>query len=325
MTAAYASIKYTNLTIPKHLTEMEGAGGIERTRINQMFEVVDDEITLYHFYNSTHPLHDETNRQISNCVKSAAKKACAQVCSIDVYDLGEKDEKLIKLATGKTREEIMNSPTPIVVLKSNCSFKTVSNTLLGNEDSLRSYISNQVRSQHVKTVNAFADKLKQNKNLNDCLVAYYLPVKEGGNDKEVIAEFEGDHIISLNFIRGETDNVLVITDENLAKTCRLEPNKFYAYFKPSYLNGFENLIDKDLNVEYLQAFEGICRDEFTLNHDYIASEEFMKAIEDNEMQFTEALVEENFDKAFDRTTDTQFILNPNFKSRLLSPHADLPQ
>lgn len=105
----------------------------------------------------------------------------------------------------------------------------------------------------------------------------------------------------------------------------MEPNKYYGYFKPSYLNGFENLVNKDLNIEYLQAFEGICRDEFTPNFDFISSPEFINAITENEMIFTPKFVEEYFDEAFHRTTNTQFLMNPNFEQRYLSPIADKPQ
>ena len=56
----------------------------------------------------------------------------------------------------------------------------------------------------------------------------------------------------------------------------MEKGKFYAYFKPSFINGFEQYLDKDINFYYLQAYEGTCRDEFKLNSDYVNSEEFKK-------------------------------------------------
>lgn len=33
-------------------------------------------------------------------------------------------------------------------------------------------------------------------------------------------------------------------------------------------------MEKDINFDFLQAFEGVCRDEFTLNPAYVESEEF---------------------------------------------------
>lgn len=262
---------------------------------------------------------------MTNSVKEAAQKSCAQTCSIDLYDLDETDEKLIKLATGRSREDIMNDSIPVVVLKSNCAFKTVNKDIVMDEEKMRRLVKSHVQSEHIKNVNQLADRLKENTHLGDCLVLYYLPIKEGESAQKSIQEYEEDNIIPLNLLRGETDRICVITDEALAKTCRLEPNTYYSYFKPSYINGFENLVDKDLNIEYLQAFEGICRDEFQPNTDYISSNDFIKSIGENEMQFTEALVDEHFDKAFHRTTNTEFIMNPHFETRWLSGNAEIPQ
>jgi hypothetical protein len=82
-------------------------------------------------------------------------------------------------------------------------------------------------------------------------------------------------VIALNLIRHETDHILVVTDPEVAKELKLEPKTYYAYFQPSYLNGYENLVDKPLNIHHLQAYEGLCRDSFKPNMDYIQSEEFM--------------------------------------------------
>ena len=178
---------------------------------------------------------------------------------------------------------------------------------------------------HIESIGQLAEKLKLNKTLNDSTVVYYLPVPEGQDVQKTIKEFDSQSMIALNFMRGETEQVLVVTDQKVAEKCRLQPNIYYAYFKPSYLNGYESLVGKDLNLEYLQAYEGICRDEFTVNTDFISSDEFMSQISKNRMIFTEQLVRDNFDLAFDRTTKTEFIMNPSFEARYLSPHADRPQ
>lgn len=54
----------------------------------------------------------------------------------------------------------------------------------------------------------------------------------------------------------------------------MTPGKFYCYYKPSFINGFEQYMDKDINFNYLQAYEGVCRDEFTINSEFIESDEF---------------------------------------------------
>ena len=261
----------------------------------------------------------------SSYLKENAKKAKWNICSIDVHDLNESSDRKLFLATGKTRKELLDQNDPWFILKSNCSFKTIPLSIINEADQIKEYITFNVASEHITSINQFANRLKSNKNLGDWIVAYYLPVDEGADIKDEIRKYEDDNIIPLNFIRGETEHVVVITNSEIAKTCRLEPGKFYWYFKPSYLNGFENLVDKDLNIEYLQAFEGIWRDEFLAKFDYLSSTEFMDEIANNEMQFTEKLINDHFDHAFDRTTNTVFIMNPNFKSRWLSNDAELPQ
>ena len=306
-------------------TEMISRKDNEQYRLNQMFDVISDEVTIYHFYNSNNPLHEDFNRKLSKNFKESVNKANAKVWSIDVFDLDASSDHKLFLATGKTRNELLNQSDPWFILKSNCAFKTIALSVIQNADQIHEYIIQNAASEHISSINKFADRLKANKNLGDWVVVYYLPIPDGADAKTEISKFEEDSIIPLNFIRGETDHVLVVTDSSMAKTCRLEPGKYYCYFKPSYLNGFENLVDKDLNIEYLQAFEGIWRDEFAPKFDYMSSAEFMDTITSNEMQFTETLINDNFDKAFDRTTNTVFIMNPNFKSRWLSQEADLPQ
>ena len=51
----------------------------------------------------------------------------------------------------------------------------------------------------------------------------------------------------------------------------MEKGKFYCYYKPSFINGFEMYIEKDINFPFLQALEGICRDEFSLKDEFIES------------------------------------------------------
>jgi len=45
----------------------------------------------------------------------------------------------------------------------------------------------------------------------------------------------------------------------------MQPGRFYLYYKPSSINGFEQYMNKDINLEYLQAFEGDCREELEVN------------------------------------------------------------
>jgi hypothetical protein len=66
----------------------------------------------------------------------------------------------------------------------------------------------------------------------------------------------------------------LVDDKELGEKMRMTKGRFYVYYKPSFINGFESYIDKDINFSFLQAYEGVCRDEFTLHRDYVISEEF---------------------------------------------------
>ena len=39
----------------------------------------------------------------------------------------------------------------------------------------------------------------------------------------------------------------------------MEKGRFYGYCKPSYVNGYEQYLERDINFDYLQAYEGVCR------------------------------------------------------------------
>lgn len=54
----------------------------------------------------------------------------------------------------------------------------------------------------------------------------------------------------------------------------MQKGHFYCYFKPSFINGFEAYIEKDINFDYLQAFEGVCRDEFIPLKGHLESDAF---------------------------------------------------
>lgn len=121
--------------------------------------------------------------------------------------------------------------------------------------------------------------------------------------------------MALNLLWGESHNVLAVTDKDLATKLKLKPGIFYVYYTPSYLNGFEHMADKELNMSHLQAYEALAWDEFKLNESYIQSEEFLKDLsESNFGYFNEELINKHFDKAFDWTYNVEFIMNPCFRN-----------
>jgi len=115
----------------------------------------------------------------------------------------------------------------------------------------------------VTSLKDMAELLKtQNKTLNDITIAFY---HEG--DQESLSE---EQKIALRFMRQETSNSIgMIQDKAVAEKMKIEPGKFYVYYKPSYVNGFEKFIDRDINFDFLQAYEAVCRDEFTLNSEFV--------------------------------------------------------
>ena len=106
---------------------------------------------------------------------------------------------------------------------------------------------------------------------------------------------------------------------------KLEKGKYYVYYNPSYLNGYENLIDKGLDMHHLQALESICWDELVPDLEYLESDQFLNdLIQNNEGLFTKRFMDKHFDHSFKRTFDVEFLLNPDFKGRYLDPNPSLP-
>lgn len=53
---------------------------------------------------------------------------------------------------------------------------------------------------------------------------------------------------------------------------KLEKGKFYVYYNPSYLNGYENLVDKGLDMHHLQVLENVCRDALEPDFEYFETD-----------------------------------------------------
>ena len=59
----------------------------------------------------------------------------------------------------------------------------------------------------------------------------------------------------------------------IAKFIKMEPGKFYCFYRPSYLNGFPSdpTGNPMQNKEALQVLEGVCRDELLPNAKALSS------------------------------------------------------
>ncbi len=108
----------------------------------------------------------------------------------------------------------------------------------------------------INSVKDLAENLKKfNTTLEDTTIVY---CRRPEDTKEV-------HHAAIRLMRQESRNPLLVADPEVGRELRMEPGKFYVYYKPSFINGFEQYMEKDINFDFLQAFEGVCRDEFTLN------------------------------------------------------------
>ena len=58
--------------------------------------------------------------------------------------------------------------------------------------------------------------------------------------------------VALRLLRAESKNpILILRDSDLAERLHMRKGKFYCYYKPSFINGFEQYLDKDINFDYL--------------------------------------------------------------------------
>ena len=119
----------------------------------------------------------------------------------------------------------------------------------------------------INNIKDLAESLREgNRSLNDCTFVYC----QGNEEIDMHA---------YRLVQSETRNqVLCVRSQELMQELRMEPGKYYCYYKPSYVNGFAQFVGQDIDFPYLQAFEGICRDEFIPNEEFINSEEFKEEL-----------------------------------------------
>lgn len=110
----------------------------------------------------------------------------------------------------------------------------------------------------------------------------------------------------MRLMRNETRNpLLTVCDAELASKLRMQPGVFYCYFKPSYVNGFGQFQGQDIDFPYLQAFEGVCRDEFRPDP---------KEIENSPGVLSTDVADKIFDQCFKRTYNVEFTFNTDIRN-----------
>ena len=95
----------------------------------------------------------------------------------------------------------------------------------------------------------------------------------------------------------------------MAKFIKMEPGKFYCYYRPSYINGFatDPTSNPMQNKEALQILDGICRDELTIKEKEMASI-------NPTLLITEQVTNTIFNDVFQSTFDVKFNFNPNMRA-----------
>ena len=116
--------------------------------------------------------------------------------------------------------------------------------------------------------------------------------------------------------------VLEVRDLGMARFIKMEPGKFYCYYKPSYANGFPTDPSGNpmQNKEALQILEGICRDELTVNPDALARL-------NPKLLITEQVTNAVFDQVFTSSNNVRFDFNPNmraFKRNIRAKNGEKP-
>lgn len=115
-------------------------------------------------------------------------------------------------------------------------------------------------------------------------------------------------------LRSQSRNpVMVVRDKKLAGELRMEPGIFYCYYKPSYINGYSPMQDQDIDYSYLQAFEGICRDEFHPIPDAFSSDFFQNKLMDNKGLYTHQFNSEVIDTCFKRSYFVSHMFNTDMR------------
>eukprot|EP00826_Nyctotherus_ovalis_P003550 TRINITY_DN10726_c0_g1_i13.p1 TRINITY_DN10726_c0_g1~~TRINITY_DN10726_c0_g1_i13.p1 ORF type:complete len:422 (-),score=112.58 TRINITY_DN10726_c0_g1_i13:14-1279(-) len=125
--------------------------------------------------------------------------------------------------------------------------------------------------------------VKRAKTLFD-VVEYLKEVNKGLFDSTVVCYFTDEqwsHFLSkpnnrkaLQRLLRQSKGVVRVASRKTAKKMRLRQKKFYKYYKPSFANGYGNVIN--LNVEYWQAVTGECRNPLVKGEDGFKEEQHVE-------------------------------------------------
>ena len=200
-------------------------------------------------------------------------------------------------------------------MQANDGLHKVKPDLLKDVPAFHSFVDKVSRVRLAATIKDLVQALKENNTQLDSLTIAYCT---DGDPKRRDLEQK-----ALRLLAHETQHqILEVRDLELANFIKMEPGKFYCYYKPSFANGFPSDPSGNpmQNKEALQVLDGVCRDELTVNEDMLAKL-------NPQLLTTEKLTNTIFGDVFSSTYNVQFNFNPNmraFKRARKNPQSEKP-
>ena len=182
-------------------------------------------------------------------------------------EITEAQEKLNWIDLNKT----LKKTNPTLSLQVDGSLFKVSSYEAQQIQKLRKRLDKAQGTKIVSEVNELVDALKENNTkLDDCTIVFNNPdcaMDEASRSKALkLLNFESDH------------QVLEVTDIKLSETLRMEPGRFYVYYKPSITCGFQYSKFLPLaNIHMTQALlKDYYRGELQVNQEQLDKVDFGK-------------------------------------------------
>lgn len=169
-----------------------------------------------------------------------------EIVKVDVRTISPEMETYIEKLGFQNSEHVSNKNKPSFAVRVDNQIHKVAPETVAIGGASDTLLNEKYRSiQYIHQAKDLADALSRgNKSLESVTILYC-------RDKEALCETT--EAVALNLLRYETSNkLLVVSDSDVAKKLKVEPGRFYAYYKPSFVNGFEQYVEvNDINFDYL--------------------------------------------------------------------------
>ena len=146
---------------------------------------------LYHFYDSSNPLHDEFNTEVLNVIKTVKDDYGLTVISIDLNEIDTKEcDPFIRLLTGKSIDKLKNRRKPRFYLKHNGAIKPLKSDNFRDIHKTATLLSGNLTFEKVSSVYSLAEALKSyNTRIDSQVVLVYIPMSEGDDTAQKFNQF----------------------------------------------------------------------------------------------------------------------------------------